>query len=75
MARYVHLRPERHAIGVAALELYSQIQVAVHLWNTYVYYNVAVIFRLTITYTKYNITLQYVYVITRPSHRPSMLTR
>ena len=44
MARYVYPHRQRHAIGVAALELYSQFQVAEPLCNASVYYNAVVIF-------------------------------
>ena len=46
MARYVHPHPQRHAIGVSALELYSQFQVAELLWNASGYCNAAAIFFL-----------------------------
>ena len=39
----VHPNPQRHAIGVAALELYSQFQVAALLRNASGYYNTAAI--------------------------------
>ena len=69
-----HPHPERHGNRVATMEVDSQFKVVEPLPNKSVYYNMAVIFfKLNITYAKYNITVQYVCVITNPSHQLSMV--
>ena len=67
MVRYGHPHPQRHAKGVAAMELHSQFQFAALLLNASLYYNAAAI--VLIKY--YLAKIQYYTTVCMRHHNPT----